>query len=95
MDPTNFVFWLQGRFELDSSKELGTTRAFTLEETRVIREHLDLVFAHVAGKLPTNGAAMPFIRPIIPAAGTPWANGPRAHESGHYDPPSILGTTYC
>jgi hypothetical protein len=47
-DMTNreFLYWLQGYFELDA----GAARAFTDEQLRLIRNHLNLV-KHVDGQL--------------------------------------------
>ena len=40
MKPENFCYWLQGKFELDSSDIL------TPEQVRIIKAHLNLVFFH-------------------------------------------------
>ena len=39
MNNREFLFWLQGYFELDA----GATRLFTSEQLRLIRNHLNLV----------------------------------------------------
>lgn len=43
MTPENFCFWLQGMFELTDQRQLDE------KQTRVVREHLALVFEHVTG----------------------------------------------
>ena len=40
MKSTQFCYWLQGSFELND------TRSFNAEETKIIKNHLDLVFQH-------------------------------------------------
>lgn len=41
MNETNFCYWLQGYFELNKSEEL------TIEQVKVIKEHLALAFNKV------------------------------------------------
>lgn len=38
MTPENFVYWLQGFFEISGTKNI------TAEQAKVIKDHLDLVF---------------------------------------------------
>jgi hypothetical protein len=40
MTPENFCYWLQGYFEL------AKTSSFNEEQTLLIKQHLDMVFAH-------------------------------------------------
>jgi hypothetical protein len=41
MRSDQFVYWLQGFFELQ-----GTNQALTIEQVQIIRNHLKLVFLH-------------------------------------------------
>ncbi len=49
MNSRDFVYWLQGLFELSSPKEL------TAEQTDLIRRHLQLVFRHEIDPANANG----------------------------------------
>lgn len=40
MNTIDFCFWLQGYFEISGSKEL------TAEQTKIVKNHLHLVFKH-------------------------------------------------
>ena len=40
MTSRDFVYWLQGYFELSGTKEIG------LEKVSIIRNHLNMVFKH-------------------------------------------------
>jgi hypothetical protein len=42
MTPENFCFWLQGLFELEDPKQL------TESQTKLVKEHLELVFTTIA-----------------------------------------------
>lgn len=49
MSPQDFVYWLQGFFELsEAASEDGEAKALPLsaKQTQIIRNHLDLVFVH-------------------------------------------------
>ncbi len=49
MTPENFAYWLMGHFELqDKPSSLNT------EQTAVIRNHLNLVFAHIDLEAPQD-----------------------------------------
>lgn len=43
MTPERFLYWLQGHFEMN-----GTDKALTLEQTKMVANHLNLVFQHMA-----------------------------------------------
>ena len=48
MSPRDFAFWLQGWLELERPKSISG------QKLQVIREHLSLVFQHVAGGPPVE-----------------------------------------
>ena len=43
MTPENFVYWLQGYFELNDTAGSGTLRLLREEQLKVIKDHLKLV----------------------------------------------------
>lgn len=53
MTSRDFCFWLQGFFEL-SEVELGEQTTLTISQTKMIKEHLALVFQHDIGKSTEN-----------------------------------------
>lgn len=60
MSPENFVYWLQGFFELtDASDEVAEPFGLTIEQCEMIKSHLQLVF----NKLTEAGAKVPLIYP--------------------------------
>lgn len=53
MNETQFVYWLQGYFELSKDNNL------TEEQVKVIKEHLQLVFAKVTRQTVPRTISMP------------------------------------
>lgn len=45
MDPENFVYWLQGFFEIT-----GKPVSLNEEQTKMVKDHLEYVFQHMAAK---------------------------------------------
>lgn len=44
MTAEQFLYWLQGYFEMN-----GTDKPLTLEQTKMVANHLNLVFKHMVG----------------------------------------------
>ena len=55
MTPRDFCFWLQGYFEIEGKP----TQALDAAQTRIIREHLALVFIHQAGAVTAKAPEEP------------------------------------
>ncbi len=51
MSPENFVYWLQGFFEIT-----GSAPALTESQTKMVKEHLEYVFRSMPEKLPQHTA---------------------------------------
>ena len=56
MNERDFCYWLQGMFELQTPAMLNA------EQTKLIKEHLELVFRHDTGEAmeATPGTRLPF-----------------------------------
>lgn len=97
MTPENFVYWLQGWFELN--KTIDHREGATPETLKVIENHLALVLNKVTptvGKLfpeaPAIGPSLP-VQPYLPAKPVPFGvPGWLTQEDGKPWPP---GTIIC
>ena len=76
MTPEQFVYWLQGYFEV--TKPIDNQFSMTPEQIKVITEHLDKVFNRPKGLKPTHidiydehGNYQPDAKMVVPNSGYP------------------------
>lgn len=79
MTPEQFVYWLQGFFELRAADPEMASKPITPAQEKMIRDHLALVFMKVTPAVPGVPAPMPFIPDPLPGIG-PFV--PQPHTPG-------------
>jgi hypothetical protein len=75
MTPENFVYWLQGYFEIHDSSDLiqkdFITKGLSEDQVKVIRQHLNLVLKKVTTNIPLSNPVDP-LQPTYPQPNPMW-----------------------
>jgi len=59
MTSRDFVYWLQGYFEILDPKGQSGAIPFSAQQSQCVREHLQLVFQHMKPEVPQPAPATP------------------------------------